>query len=174
MLRPAMLIVRPEAPEDLEAIRSVNRLAFGRAAEAVLVDALRAAAQPFLSLVAVQDTQVVGHIAFSPVAIHGEGSPLPALALGPMAVLPDQQRRGIGSRLVLEGLAACQAGRHDLVVVVGHPAFYSRFGFVQAVPRGLRCEYDVPDEAFMVAELAPGALQRGGLVRYHPAFGQLV
>jgi putative acetyltransferase len=168
-----MLTIRPEAPTDHEAIRTVNRLAFGRDAEAGLVDALRAAAQPFLSLVALENADIVGHIAFSPVAIHGDGPPMPALALGPMAVLPDMQRRGIGSRLVLEGLAACQAARHLVVVVVGHPAFYSRFGFVQAVPRGLRCEYDVPDEAFMVAELAPGALHGGGLVRYHPAFGQV-
>jgi putative acetyltransferase len=172
MLR-AMLIIRPEAPTDHEAIRSVNRLAFGREAEARLVDVLRAAAQPFVSLVALQDADLVGHIAFSPLTIQGDGPAIPALGLGPMAVLPDMQRRGIGSRLVLEGLAACQAGRHTLVVVVGHPAFYSRFGFVQAVPRGLRCEYDVPDEAFMVAELAPGALQGGGLVRYHPAFGEV-
>jgi putative acetyltransferase len=93
------------------------------------------------------------------------------MALGPMAVRPDRQRRGLGSALVRQGLAACRSLDHDVVVVVGHPAFYPRFGFVPARPLGLLCEYPVDEEAFMVSELTPGALRgRRGVVMYAPAF----
>lgn len=88
-----------------------------------------------------------------------------------MAVLPECQRQGIGSLLVREGLRECQRIGHEIVVVLGHPEYYPRFGFVPASSKGLRSEYDVPDEVFMVAELTPGALKgRTGLVKYHPEF----
>jgi putative acetyltransferase len=88
-----------------------------------------------------------------------------------MGILPDYQRRGIGSLLVREGLLACQRTGFDVVVVLGHPDYYPRFGFMVASEEGLRCEYEVPDEAFMVAELRPGALSAiEGLVKYDEAF----
>jgi putative acetyltransferase len=93
------------------------------------------------------------------------------MALGPMAVVPSRQRRGIGTALVRAGLEACADRDEPVVFVLGHPGFYTRFGFRPAPPLGLRCPWPVPDEVFMVAELRPGAIgDRQGTVRYHRAF----
>jgi len=165
------IAVREESPEDKGAVRRINELAFGQPEEADLVDALRGVARPQLSLVAVSRGEVVGHILFSPVSIESGDSVWGALGLGPMAVLPELQNRGIGSELVRRGLAECKLLGRDIVVVVGHPEFYPRFGFAPARSKGLECEYEVPDEAFMVAELTPGALQGvSGVVKYRPEF----
>ncbi len=169
-----MIVVRTENLEDRKSVRRVNELAFGRRNEADLVDALRANARPYVSSVAVIDEQVVGHILFSPVSVESEGSAFTAMGLAPMAVLPECQNQGIGSRLVREGLKECERLGEDIVVVLGHPNYYPRFGFMPASLKGLRSEYDVPDEVFMVAELVPGALKgRRGLVKYHPEFGKV-
>lgn len=163
--------VRAERPADLDAVRRVNDAAFGRDAEGRLVDALRASASPVVSLVACEGDEVVGHILFTPVTITDPDVPWTAMGLGPMAVRPDRQRGGVGSALVRAGLEACRALGHDVVVVLGHPEYYPRFGFTPAPPRGLTCKWPVPDDVFMVAELAPGALRgRAGRVEYHPAF----
>ena len=155
-------------------MRRVNELAFEQPNEADLVDALRANARPFISLVAVVDEQVVGHIFFSPVSIESENGVFTAMGLAPMAVLPEYQNQGIGSQLVREGLKECQRLGHRIVVVLGHANYYPRFGFTPASLKGLRSEYDVPDEVFMVTELVPGALEeRRGLVKYHPEFGKV-
>src|SRR5215204_3326406 len=124
-----MITVRAETVEDIPVIRRVNELAFGQPGEADLVDALRAAARPYISLVAVSEGQVVGHIFFNPVTLEAEGSDF-ILGLAPMAVLPEYQRRGIGSRLVRVGLEECRRIGCDAVVVVGHAEYYPRFGFV--------------------------------------------
>ena len=167
-----MIRVRPETAEDAPAVRRVNELAFGHPEEAALVEALRDASVPHLSLVAVEDGHVVGHIFFSPVSIESEGSTFQAMGLAPMAVLPEYQGRGVGSELVREGLRECLLRGWKVVVVLGHPEYYPRFGFVPAVGKGLRSEYQVPDEVFMVAELEPGALGgRRGLVKYRREFG---
>ena len=167
-------MVRAETSEDYPAIRRVNELAFGRPEEAALVDALRQAAHPHISLVAVIDGQVAGHIFFSPVSIETDGQAFTAMGLAPMAVLPQYQNKGIGSALVREGLKECRRISHDIVVVLGHPRYYPRFGFSPAKLKGLSCEYDVADDVFMVAELKPGALGgRRGLVKYHPAFSNV-
>lgn len=172
-MEPAMTI-RPETPEDIAAIHRVNELAFGRLGEADLVDALREEARPFLSLVADQDGQVVGHICFTPVTIESEGGSFTAMGLAPMAVVPGLQNEGIGSQLVRSGLEECRRIGHDVVVVLGHSEYYPRFGFLPASRKGLRCEYPVPDEVFMVVELSPDALAgRTGLVKYHPAFARV-
>ena len=169
-----MITIRAETPEDFPAVRRVNELAFEGPAEAALVDALRPASDPQVSLVAVAGGQVVGHIFFSPVAVESGDSGPPAMGLAPMAVLPEYQRRGVGSRLVREGLEECRRLGCRAVFVLGHPEYYPRFGFVPAAPRGLRSEYDVPEEAFMVAELLPGALGgMRGLVKYRPEFGDV-
>jgi putative acetyltransferase len=166
-----MLIIRPEMPSDRVAVRRVNELAFGRPNEVVLVDALRDIALPQLSLVAAQDEEIVGHIFFSPVRIESEGFAFTALGLGPMAVLPVCQNQGVGSALVRHGLDECLRHDHSVVVVLGHRHFYPRFGFAPASTKGLRCEFSVPDDVFMVTELTPGALAgRTGLVRYRPEF----
>jgi putative acetyltransferase len=166
--------IRDEASGDAEAIHRVNALAFGQPDEANLVDSLRAAGAALLSLVAVDAGRIVGHILFSPVSISSPAGDFAAVGLGPMAVLPDRQRLGIGSELVRRGLAALRNRGHGVVVVLGHPAYYPRFGFVRASTHKIRWEHDAPDEAFMVLELALGALAgRGGIVRYRSEFAGL-
>lgn len=169
-----MVIIRAENTKDRDAIHRVVELAFGGRSEADLVDALRENASPCISLVATLDEKVVGHIFFSPVTVEAEASTFAAMGLAPMAVLPDYQNQGIGSQLVREGLRECVRLGHDIVVVLGHPEFYPRFGFAPASLKGLRSEYDVRDEVFMVVELSEGALGgRRGLVKYHPEFGKV-
>ena len=165
-----MTLVRDERPEDYAAVYRVNALAFGQEGEAALVERLRGACA-HISLVAVEDEQVVGHIFFSPVAVESEGAAFEAVGLAPMAVLPEFQNRGVGSRLVRRGLEECARRGHGVVFVLGHPEFYPRFGFTPAKAKGITCEYPVPDDVFMVLELKPGALGgRTGLVRYRPEF----
>lgn len=169
-----MLVIRAETEADHSAVRQVNERAFSRVDEADLVDALRKNAQPQISLVAELDGQVVGHILFSPVSIESEASRFTALGLAPMAVLPEFQNQAIGSELVWRGLEACRSLGHDVVVVIGHPEYYPRFGFVPAKQKGLSCEYPVPDEVFMIVELREGALAgRKGVVKYGPEFSSV-
>jgi putative acetyltransferase len=168
-----MVELRKESSRDYAAVRRLNELAFERTTEAALIDALRGASSPQLSLVAVEDEQVVGHVFFGPVSIVSEGEESTAIALGVMAVMPGWQKKGIGSQLVRYGLKECERLGQHVVVVIGHPGFYPRFGFVPGRSKGLRCEYDDADEAFMVAELTPGALRgRKGLVKYPPEFAE--
>jgi putative acetyltransferase len=163
-------LVRAERPGDELAVRRVNEAAFERVAEGALVDALRAAGQAVVSLVAEADGAVVGHVLLSPVAVDGARSGH-VVGLAPMAVVPAWQRRGVGTALVRGALAAARARGHGAVVVLGHPGYYPRFGFVPASRFGLRCEYDAPDDAFLACELRPGALDAcRGLVRYRPEF----
>ena len=163
----ASITVRDERPEDIEAVRLVNDLAFDQPLEGRIVDVLRAHGAVRLSLVAVVDGRIVGHILFSPVTSAGaEG-----LGLGPMAVLPEQQRRGVGAALIDAGLARLRAAGCPFVVVLGHDGYYTRFGFVPASRHGLRCEWDVPDEAFMVYVIDGAATAAAaGLIRYRPEF----
>ena len=165
--------IRDERPGDVDAVRAVNRAAFETSEEADLVDALRRAASPLISLVAEAGDAVVGHIMFSPVTLAGADA-LTLMGLAPMAVLPARQRQGIGSRLVSAGLERCREANAAAVVVLGHAEYYPRFGFIPASRLSLRSEYDVPDDVFMVCELQPGRLQgRAGTIRYHAAFGSL-
>ena len=166
-----MLFIRRERPEDIAAIHEVHELAFGRRAEADLVDALRTSGKATLSLVALEDDRIVGHILFSPVTIDAADRTFPAVGLAPMAVLPERQRRGIGSQLVKAGLIECRNAGYECVVVLGHPTYYPRFGFVPASRYGLKSEYEVPDEAFMVWAWHDEVLRdRGGVARYQPEF----
>jgi putative acetyltransferase len=169
-------MIRPEAPRDQRAVYAIHVRAFPQPGEARLVDALRAAGAATISLVAECDGRVVGHILFSPVRIEGEGVGFDAQGLAPVAVDPDRQRDGIGSALVRAGLDACRDGGHTIVFVLGHAAYYPRFGFEPAAPRGLF--YSDPSRdytpVFFVAELAPGAIAgRGGVVHYRPEFAGL-
>jgi putative acetyltransferase len=167
------MIARPEKPEDFDAIRNVNESAFGRPDEADLVDALRAHGKAALSLVAVSDNQVVGHILFSPVVIeHHEG--LSVAGLAPLAVLPEFQKQGAGSLLARAGLDECRKLKFDCVVVLGHAQYYPRFGFAPASRFGIKSEYDVADESFMIIQLREGALDgRAGTARYQPEFNEV-
>lgn len=166
-----MPIIRLETPEDVDSIRYVNNQAFGQKDESKLVEKLRKRGILAISLVAVQDGEIVGHIAFSPVVVESEGSSFEAIALGPIAVLPMYQRKGIGSQMVLAGLEECRHLGHEIIVVLGHPDYYPRFGFVLAKPQGIDCEFEAPEEAWMVLELREEALAgRRGIARFQPEF----
>ena len=163
-----MIEVRIETSADRDAVRRVHEAAFGQREEADLVDRIRDRAARYLGLVAVEAGEVVGHIAFSPVTV--DGSDVVALGLAPMAVRPDRQRAGVGAALVRAGLAACREAGAEAVFVLGHPAYYPRFGFAPAAGRGVGNEYDAPPDAFLVVELVSGALDgAGGTARYDPA-----
>lgn len=169
----SLITIRPEKQEDHAAVYEVNRLAFGREDEGRLVEHLRKSKHfvPDLSLVAVKDGLAVGHILFSPITIERKNGSPPALALAPMAVRPEYQNQGIGSELARHGLRQCRNLGHKVVVVVGHPEYYPRFGFSSAGAKGLDVTFQVPDEAFMVLELNPGASDGiAGLVKYPSAF----
>jgi len=162
--------IREETMTDQAAIREVNRLAFDRDDEACLVDALRDGGYVRVSLVAEVEGEVVGHILFTDLPIDVEGEIVGALALAPMAVVPSHQGHGIGSMLIQEGLRACAEAGHRIVVVLGHPEFYPRFGF--STKRAEPLESPFSGEAFMALELVPGALDGvEGKVRYPPPFG---
>ena len=164
------IAVRAERAGDADPIRDVNRLAFDGPLEARIVDALRGAPDS-ISLVATVDDRVIGHILFTPVSLDPAGDGVRLAGLAPMAVHPEFQRKGVGGALIGAGLDACRGLSYAAVVVVGHPEYYPRFGFIPAHTRALRYTDDVPPEAFMVLELEPGALPaRGGVVRYRPEF----
>jgi putative acetyltransferase len=123
-----------------------------------------------LSLVAESDGFVVGHILFSRMSIETPDGTIPAVALAPMAVSPRYQRQGIGGRLVRRGLDTLKDRAERIVIVVGHAAYYPRFGFSAASAAGLESPF--PSDVFMAVELSPGALaQVRGRVRYPEAFG---
>jgi putative acetyltransferase len=166
-----MILIRDESPFDLPAIQHVNRLAFERPEEADLVDLLRRGGKLLLSLVAVEDEQVLGHIAFSGVHLVPAIPGLAGAGLAPVAVLPERQGQGIGSELCLKGLERCRQLGFDYVILYGHPSYYPRFGFLPASRFGLTCKWPAPDDVIMALELRPGALQGVlGMVEFEPEF----
>lgn len=174
-----MICIREEKSEDIEEIRKLNEKTFmqtfGQAPEASLVDRLRENCPSILSLVAVQDDQVVGHIVFSPVKIEGDRT-LDGMGLGPMAVLPEFQHRGIGSRLVQAGIEILKNQGSPFIIVLGHPEYYPRFGFELASHSGIRSQWDgVPDEVFMILILNENAISDiSGVARYSSEFDEAV
>jgi putative acetyltransferase len=163
-------VIRAETATDFSMIRQVNEAAFGCADEANLVEALRTEGVVLLSVVAELDRRIVGHILFSRMSIETSTGVVAAVALAPMAVLPRYQRLGVGGRLIRYGLdTLCGLGER-VVIVVGHPGYYPRFGFSTEQARSL--ENPFPSDVFMALELSPGALERiRGRVRYPHAFG---
>jgi putative acetyltransferase len=162
-----LIEVRDERPADIAAIRDVNRRAFAQDQEANIVDALRANGGARLSLVATLDGEVVGHIMYSPLTV----ADATGAALGPMAVLPERQRQGIGSRLVEEGTRRLAQAGCPFIVVLGHAGFYPRFGFRPASAFGISCEWNVPDEVFMAVMLDDAKRPDiAGIARYRAEF----
>lgn len=173
-----MPMIRDEDEDDAPGIRAVLEAAFETPVESRLVDALRDACPEQVSLVALdEDESIVGHILFTPVTIERDGASrngehVDGYGLAPMAVLPGWQRHGIGSALVRAGLDRLDRLGCPFVIVVGHPEYYPRFGFVRASTVSVRSQWDgMPDDAFMIrlrdAALAP---RLAGLARYRPEF----
>lgn len=161
---------RPEARDDIRAIREVNLAAFPSAVEADLVDALRASDAWIEGLSTVTEDRertVVGHALLT--RCHVEGTA--ALALAPCAVLPRVQRRGAGSAAISAGLEAARAMGENLVLVLGHAAYYPRFGFTPASTFGIQPSFEVPDEAMMALALDPDAKIPRGTIVYPDPFG---
>jgi len=197
-----MATIRIEKPGDEEQIRIVNQRAFGQNEEADIVDKLRLTCTNMISLVAVSNNQIVGHILFTPLEIIprcssrrldlgiNPNSPrefltgftpatlqvgeriIEGMGLAPMAVLPEFQRQGIGSQLVKAGLEVIEKAQSPFVIVLGHPTYYPRFGFVPASRYRIKSEYEnVPDEAFMIIVFDQAALQGiSGVAKYRPEF----
>ena len=163
---------RDEDQSDIPAIQNIHRRAFGGNYEPRLVEMLRNAGRVSLSLVAVVEDRIVGHVLFSPVTFDPPLAKHRWLALGPIGVLPEYQGRGIGSCLVWRGLDGCRSEGCDGVVLLGSPRYYSRFGFVQASQHGLSSEFG-GGAAFQATELRQGALADiEGQVVYPPEFRQ--
>jgi putative acetyltransferase len=168
------MIIRAERPEDASRVRHVNELAFGRPAEADLVERLRRTCIDSLSLVA-EDDAVVGHILFTPVVVESAGRFVRGMGLAPAAVLPDRQRQGIGSQLVRRGLDILRERGCPFIVVVGHPEYYPRFGFEPAATRGFASQWEgMRDAAFMVLVLDVSAMAGvSGVARYGDEFNEV-
>jgi len=163
------IAIRRATPADWPAIVEINDSAFEGPAESALIGALERSGRPVISLVALADDVPAGHIFFSPVRIQSPGPPIPAAALAPMAVSPRFQRCGIGSQLVDAGLRECANEAYQVVVVVGHPHFYRRFGFTPASSAGLASVYSDAGDAFMALELTAGVLAGRAAVVEYPA-----
>jgi len=167
--------IRAEEPADRLGVREVLSRAFSRDEEAQLVEALREGPSfvPGLSLVALDGPRVVGHVLFTRIHVRAGESATEALSLAPLAVVPERQSEGIGTALVEHGLAECRRLGHRIVVVLGHPTYYPRFGFIPAGTQGIRARFAARPETFMVLELVPGALDGvRGQVEYPEEFDQ--
>ena len=162
------IVIRKEESQDVDHVREVLRAAFPTDAESRLVDALRLHGKAVISLVAVSDDRVIGHILFSPVSTTPPDV-FEGVGLAPVAVHPDLQSRGIGSALIREGLRLCREFKYDYCVVLGDPKYYRRFGFEKASQFGIQNEYGVDDEFMLISfsESTPAP----ALVCYEPEFG---
>jgi putative acetyltransferase len=175
-----MPIIVPETPEHYSAIRQLTIDAFqaselGHSGEADLIETVRQQCDHFLSLVALEDEKVVGHVMFTPAMIRSDSLTLPGMALGPMAVLPSRQRTGIGSALVMEGLRRIDESGAGFVVVMGHPDYYPRFGFKPAADYGVVHGYtDIPQEYVFLRPCKKNwkPLVCGGRVYFDNVFGR--
>jgi len=164
--------IREERADDLTSICDVVMLAFDRNLEADLVNTLPKAGAVTLSLVAIAQDETIGHILFSPGTIESDNISEPAVAWGPVAVLPERQHLGRGSALVTRGLEESQRKGYSVAFLLGHPEYYPRFGFVPSSTKEITCKF-ADGDAFMVGELRPGGLQGvNGFARYRPEFAR--
>jgi len=164
--------IRPETPADHDAVADVTAAAFGKQDEARLVEAIRASEEyvPELTLLAEDDGRIVGHVMYSYSALEGSDTRL--LQLSPLSVAPDRQGEGIGAALTRESLRLADERGEPLVLVLGHPTYYPRFGFRPASTLGLLAPNpEWPDEAFMAVPLTAYDAGLRGRVAFAPAFG---
>jgi len=163
--------IRTEKKTNIEKIWQINVKAFETELEANLVNTIRSSGISNISLVYEENNELVGHIFLTPVKLIGDTSGLRLMGLGPIAVKPKDQNKGIGSSLVKAGIQQCLNKGYDAIVVLGHPNYYPKFGFVPSVRYGIKSEYEVPEEVFMVLGLKENALKgKKGIVKYHKAF----
>ncbi|CVK21929.1 GNAT family N-acetyltransferase [Sporomusa sphaeroides] len=170
--------IRQENEADFDRVYEVVQLAFHNAEhtdhdEHNLINRLRKSSAfiPKLSLVAVVDDEVVGHILFTRVEIINANESHTALALAPVSVIPARQGNGIGGTLILEGHKIAKELGFTLVIVLGHPGYYPQFGYMPASKFGITAPFEVPDEAFMACELTlNGLFNVSGTVQYAKEF----
>lgn len=165
--------IRKETAADIEAVFEINRSAFPTEEEAQLVNRLRETASPLISLVAEGEQEIIGHILFTPVTLDSDTN-LFLMGLAPMAVNPARQNKGVGSLLARAGIEECRAIGAAGLVVLGHPKYYSRFGFSPSANFGIKSKYDGAPEVFMVLELSAEVFAgKAGVISYHPSFARL-
>ena len=168
----ATISIRTENQTDGDAARHIHISAFGAHTEADLVDQLKADGDVTVSLVATDGSALFGHILFSPLAISDPGDSLKVVSLAPLAIIPEWQRRGIGSMLVRKGIQVCDDVGVDAIIVVGAPEYYERFGFSSGLATKVRLPYSGP--ACMALEVRHGALDIDDtVVTYPDAFSRL-
>lgn len=166
------LTIRKEEEKDYKNVYEVNCLAFQQESESKLIEKIRKGENfvPELSLVAEIDDEIVGHILFSRIKVVGD-SVFDSLALAPMAVIPEFQKQGIGSKLIKKGIEKAKEMGFDSIIVLGHKEYYPKFGFQRASKWDIKCPFEVPEEAFMAIELTEKAFEgKAGTVRYPDEF----
>ena len=171
------MLIRPEQPQDIDAITQVNQLAFERNDEAELIIKLREHASPYLSFVAKKDAQqIVGHILFTKANIVTPKGAVQSMGLAPRAVHPDHQIQDVGTELLKQSINQIAKQNCPYIIVLGHTDYYPRFGFVPASLRNIQCQWaGIPDEAFMILALDPIAMQNvSGTAYYHQIFDEVM
>jgi len=169
------ITIRKEEEKDHKQIYEVNKLAFQQENEGKLIEKIRNTENfiPELSIVAEIDNRIVGHILFSKIKIVGK-SVYESLALAPMAVIPEFQKKGIGSELVKIGIKMAKKLGFDSIIVIGHKEYYPKFGFQRASKWNIKCPFEVPDEVFMAIELTEKAFEgKAGTVEYPDEFNEV-
>jgi len=163
------ILIRNERKNDYDQIKKINDLAFGQKNEGKMIEALRKTSDYnyLLSLVAEIKDKIVGHVLFYPIKIRNKADKCTLLSLAPMAVHPEYQNKGIGVKLVKRGLEIAKELSFSAVIVVGHPKYYPRFGFIPAKNWEIKLPFDVPDDVFLALELEENALKNcSGTVEY--------
>ncbi len=168
------MIIRPEIPEDIGDIHTLNERAFGQPQEAKIIDELRNNCEGLLSLVAIEMEKLVGHILFSPATIEGKQGIVKGMGLAPMAVLPEMQQQGIGTQLVKNGMEYLGEMQCPFIIVLGHPEYYPRFGFEPASRYGIKSQWEgISDEAFMILWLDKSMMNHvSGVAKYRDEFNE--